>query len=227
MPTVLVTGANRGLGLEFARQYADEGWTVLACCRDPAGAAALNELQGELETLPLDVTDETRIQQLAKSLRGRPIDVLINNAGVYGPRRSEPGYAQPEPWVQVLRTNLIAPYRVSAALLDNLRTGDRKLLATVTSRMGSIADNDSGNAVIYRSSKAGLNAVMKSMALDLAEDGITVLILHPGWVHTDMGGSNALIQAEESVSGMRQLMEKTTPEQSGQFLAYDGRVIPW
>jgi NAD(P)-dependent dehydrogenase (short-subunit alcohol dehydrogenase family) len=228
MPTVLVTGANRGLGLEFARQYLADDWQVLACCRNPGKADQLRALDnGALEIFHLDVADSDQIRVLAGDLTGRPIDLLINNAGVGGPRMSEEDYGQPLPWLQVLRINLIAPFELTRALLGNLQVGKQKKIATVTSKMGSMGDNTGGGSVVYRSSKAGLNAVMKSLSIDLAEEGFIVLILHPGWVLTDMGGPDAWIGVEKSVSGMRAIIEHATPEHAGRFFAYDGAEIPW
>jgi len=228
MPTALVTGANRGLGLEFTRQYLADGWKVIACCRNPDQAGELRALDnGLLTVLALDVARSDQIAGLAQNLDGRPIDVLINNAGVSGPRMSEEGYGEPEPWLDVMRVNVIAPFELTQALLDNLRAGDQKKIATITSKMGSMADNTGGGSVVYRSSKAGLNAVLKSLSIDLAEEGMVVLILHPGWVLTDMGGPDAWIDAEKSISGMRAIIEHATPEHAGRFLAYDGAEIPW
>ncbi len=228
MPTALVTGANRGLGLEFARQYLADGWDVIACCRNPDDAGDLRALDNDrLTILAVDVARSDQIRALAETLKDRPIDVLINNAGVSGPRMTEEGYGEPEAWLDALRVNLISPFELTQALLDNVHSGDQKKIVTITSKMGSMADNTDGGRVIYRSSKAGLNAVMKSLSIDLAKEGIIVLILHPGWVLTDMGGPDAWIGVEESISGMRAIIEHATPEHAGRFLAYDGAEIPW
>lgn len=228
MTTVLVTGANRGLGLEFVRQYLANDWQVLACCRNPDKAEELRTLDnGALEIVRLDLADSDQIRALARELKARPIDVLINNAGIGGPRMSEEGCGQPQPWLDVLRINLIAPFELTQALLDNLRGGEHKKIATLSSKMGSMADNTGGGRVMYRSSKAGVNAVMRSLSVDLADEGLIVLILHPGWVLTDMGGPDAWIGVDESVSGMRAIIEHATPEHAGRFLAYDGAEIPW
>ena len=227
MATVLITGANRGLGLEFCRQYAAEGWQVLACCRNPETAGKLAEIP-HVRVFPLDVSDFAQIDALAAQLQDTAIDVLINNAGIYGdsPRR---GFGQLDyaAWTQTLTINTQAPVKMAEAFLPHLQRGDKKMLVTITSQMGSIADNGSGGSILYRTSKAALNAAMKSIAIDLADQSIGVLVLHPGWVKTDMGGPNALIDAQQSVAGMRQVIAQFTLAQSGSFLKYDGSSLPW
>ena len=227
MATVLITGANRGLELEFCKQYADEGWDVLACCRNPETADKLADIP-QVRVLPLDVSDFAQIDKLAAQLQDTAIDVLINNAGIYGdsPRRSF-GQLDYAAWTQTLTINTQAPVKMAEAFLPHLQRGDKKLLVSISSQMGSIADNGSGGSIVYRTSKAALNAAMKSIAIDLAEQGIGVLVLHPGWVKTDMGGPNALIDAQKSVAGMRQVIARFTLDQSGGFLKYDGSSLPW
>lgn len=226
MPSVLITGANRGLGLEFARQYAADGWMVLATCRTPELATDLNSIDG-VRVFKLDVDDFDAVGKLAAELSGTAIDVLISNAGVYGPK----GYALSDldftAWEEVMRTNVMAPLRVVQCFAPHVAASDLKRIATLSSKMGSMADNSSGGSYIYRSSKAGVNAVMKSVAQDFAPQGITTVILHPGWVRTDMGGPNGLIDAPESVRGMRQVIDGATPEYNGGFFNYDGSEIPW
>ncbi len=227
MPTVLITGANRGLGLEFARQYAADGWRVIATCREPASARDLAGLDGAVDVHALDVTDHARIQALAKTLKRDAIDVLLNGAGVYGPRPAPLGGVDYAAWSEVLRVNAMAPLKVSESFVDHVARGDLKRIVTITSRMGSIADNDSGGSYIYRSSKAALNAVMKSLSVDLRPRGITVVVIHPGWVKTDMGGPSALIEPGQSISAMRTVIAGLTPEDTGRFFNYDGPEIPW
>lgn len=227
MTTVLITGANRGLGLEFARQYAADGWRVIATCRDPAGARELAGLGGAVNIHALDVTDHARIHALAKTLKRDAIDVLINGAGVYGPRPVPLGGVDYAAWGEVLRVNAMAPLTVSESFDDHVARSDLKRIVTITSRMGSIADNDSGGSYIYRSSKAAVNAVMKSLAGDLKSKGITVAVVHPGWVRTDMGGPEATIDVTKSVTGMRAVIAGLKESDSGRFFNYEGTEIPW
>ena len=231
MSTVLITGANRGLGLEFTRQYAAEGWQVLACCRHPEQADALNAMahrsHGQVRVLTLDVAELDTIDTLAKTLQGTPIDLIINNAGIYPDRNSGFGQIDYDAWMMAFLVNTMAPLKVAEAFLPHLERGQGKLIATVSSKMGSLDDNTSGGCYLYRSSKSAVNMVMKSLSLDLAARGIRAVILHPGWVQTDMGGPNALITPEQSVSGTRRVLEQATSKQSGRFLSYDGSEVPW
>jgi NAD(P)-dependent dehydrogenase (short-subunit alcohol dehydrogenase family) len=226
MPTILITGANRGLGLEFARQYAADGWRVIATCRDPARAGDLKALPS-VEVHALDVADMAAGAALAKTLDGTPVDLLLNNAGVYGPKGQALGNLDAEAWLDVLRINSVAPLKLAEAFLPHLRAGKGKTAAFVTSLMGSIADNTSGQYYAYRSSKAALNAAVKSFAVDTASDGLIAVLLHPGWVQTDMGGPNAPVTPRDSISGMRKVLARVTQKDSGGFFAYDGRSLPW
>jgi NAD(P)-dependent dehydrogenase (short-subunit alcohol dehydrogenase family) len=231
MPTLLITGANRGIGLEFVKQYASAGWQVLACCRNPAEAAALHELAagtaGRVAVHALDVADFAAIDALARRLHGVPVDLLLNNAGVYPDRDGGFGRTDYAAWEQTFRINTMATLKTAEAFVANLDIGEGKTIATVSSKMGSIDDNTSGGCYLYRSSKSAVNSVVKSLALDLAYRGIKAVILHPGWVKTDMGGPNAWITAEQSVTGMRQVLADLTPEDSGRFISYDGSEVPW
>lgn len=226
MPTVLITGANRGLGLEFARQYAADGWTVHATCRDPEAATDLQALGGDVHRHPLDVADPKQVELLAAGLGDTPLDVLLNNAGIFGDR-SGFGAVDLDMWARTFQVNTIAPYRLAAALAENVARSEQKVIAHVTSKMGSIADNTSGGCYVYRSSKAALNMVARSMAHDLAPRGIKTIVLHPGWVATDMGGAGAPLQVQPSISGMRAVIAGLSPDQSGRFWNYDGSEIPW
>jgi NAD(P)-dependent dehydrogenase (short-subunit alcohol dehydrogenase family) len=225
MPTVVITGASRGLGFEFAKQYKADGWSVIATCRDPGKADALKALGVRVEAL--DVDSATQTKALAEKLAGESIDLLILNAGIYGPRTT--GYQDLDEgaWAEVLRTNVMAPLRLAVAMAETLSKGGMKKLAFVSSRMGSIGANDSGGAYIYRSSKAALNAVIKSFALDTRELGLTSISLHPGWVQTDMGGPSAAIDPTTSVTGMRAVIAKAQFADSGSFFNYDGAALPW
>jgi NAD(P)-dependent dehydrogenase (short-subunit alcohol dehydrogenase family) len=224
MPSIFITGANRGLGFEFARQHAVDGWEVVATCRRPEDVAQLTDLG--VEVVALDVTDFPAVSSLAARLGGRAFDVLLNNAGVYG-EHQEFGKLDPAEWERVLRVNVIGPLKVAEAFLPHLAAGDRKVMAFLTSRMGSIGDNNAGGSYIYRSSKAALNAAVKSLAIDLRPRGIAAVVLHPGWVRTDMGGAGAPLEPTESVAGLRRVISAVRLADSGSFLDYTGASLPW
>jgi NAD(P)-dependent dehydrogenase (short-subunit alcohol dehydrogenase family) len=223
LPTVLITGTNRGIGLELARQYAANGWRVHACARDPGRATALKSVSGDLRIHKLDVTSDADIAALARALAGEPIDLLINNAGVGGDDES----MEPKAWLAVFAVNSIAPMRIAEALLPNVETSKERRIVSITSRMGSIADNSSGGSYAYRSSKAALNAAMKSLAIDLKPKGITIAVLHPGWVKTDMGGTGAPLATKASAEGLRRVIAGLKPADSGGFFNYEGTRLPW
>lgn len=231
MPSALITGANRGLGFEFVRQYLVDGWQVYAACRDPASASELRRLietsDGKLRMLAMDVTDPASVDAAATELDGQAIDLLLNNAGIIGPQGQTIGNIDYEAWAEVLAINTMGPMRVSEAFVEHVARSDRKLIVTLTSGMGSIADNSSGGSILYRSSKAAVNMVMRSLAIDLASRGITCVVVNPGWVRTDMGGPNASLQPAESVSALRRLIATLGPEQSGKFFNHTGREYPW
>ncbi len=227
MPSVLITGANRGLGLEFARQYADDGWRVFATCRDPGHAADLKWLKGDIRVHALDIGDFDAIDRLARELRGEAIDVLINNAGVYGSGPQSLMALDYDDWAKVLRIDCMAQVQMARAFLDHVAKSQRKVIVAVTSKMGSIDDNTSGGSYVYRSAKAALNMAYKSLAIDLAPRGIVAAVIHPGWVQTDMGGSGAPTRVEASVSGMRRVIQGLTPDMAGRFWGHDGAEIPW
>lgn len=232
MPSVLITGANRGLGLEFAKQYGEANWRVMACCREPEKARELNDLaktlQDRVSVHPLDVRMPESVSSLARALREEPIDLLLNNAGIYGDERHDDfGKIDYARWAEAFSVNVMGPMRMVEAFQENVSRSQRKIIASVSSKMGSIADNMSGGSYLYRSSKAALNAVVKSLAVDLREKGIVVVALHPGWVQTDMGGPNAPTRPWESVQGLRRVLEGLKASDSGRFLAYDGSEVPW
>ena len=228
MTTVLITGANRGIGLEFAKQYALEGADVIACCREPEKADALKALakSAKFRVLPLDVTSPASVLALKAELTGKPIDILINNAGVGGPRSEPKGSIDFAQWVETFKTNSIAPMLVSQALRDNLRAGKLKKLITITSMMGSISGHG-GGAYAYRASKAAVNSVMHGLSKEWAKDGIVVGIFHPGWVKTDMGGASAPVAPADSVKGLRAQIERLGAANSGAYLDYAGKEIAW
>jgi NAD(P)-dependent dehydrogenase (short-subunit alcohol dehydrogenase family) len=229
--TVLVTGANRGLGLEFARQYGADGWKVYAACRAPGEAQALRDLAaasgGRIEVMALDVRDTASVRAAAAKLAGVAIDLLLNNAGVGSPKGQKLGSLDYAAWQRVLDTNTLGPMRVTEAFLGNVEQGSQKKVVTITSKMGSIDDNGSGGSYAYRSSKAAVNMVVKSLSIDLADRGITCIVVHPGWVRTDMGGPSGLISPEQSIAGIRKLIAGLEPADAGKFFNYDGQPIPW
>lgn len=232
MKTTLISGANRGIGLEFCRQYAADGWRVIAGCRSPETAQALKKLMAQypdrVSVHQLDVADHAQIERLAQALSGEAIDLLINNAGIY-PDSDARGFGHTDyaEWMQAFRINTMAPLKMAENFAAHIARSKGKAIVSITSKMGSIADNSGGGNYQYRSSKTALNMVVKSLAIDLKPSGITAVVFHPGWVKTDMGGPNAMIPTEQSVLGMRQIISRLTLTDSGKFFAYDGQEIPW
>ena len=226
MASVLITGANRGLGLEFARQYAADGDRVFATCRNPAGAAELQAIAGDVTVHALDVTDLPQISALAESLKGEAIDILVNNAGALssGQRAGGIDYSA---WVDEFKVNTMGPIAVAQAFLPHLERGTGRRMAFISSILASIGANTDGAYALYRSTKAGLNAAVKSLAIDTAAKGIVILLLHPGWVRTDMGGPRASIDPATSVRGLRHRIAAAGPQDSGRFITYEGVEIPW
>jgi len=231
MPAVLITGANRGLGLEFARQYLADGWQVFAACRDPASAGELQRLardsSGKLTIVAMDVTEAASIRKAAIRLEGVAIDLVINSAGIVGVSGQRAGNIDYASWAHVLDVNTMGPLRVLENFLDHIARSERRLVVTITSGMGSIGDNTSGGSIAYRSSKAAVNMVMRSAAIDLAPRRISCVVVNPGWVKTDMGGPGATLTPQESVTALRQLIETLGPMNSGKFYHYDGSEYPW
>lgn len=223
--TVLVTGANRGLGLEFAKQYRAAGWSVVGTAREPDAATELQALGVRVEAL--DVTSGASVAALAQRLRDQPIDLLINNAGV--------GIAEMVPlqdvdldeYERVLQVNTIGPVRVTQALLPNLRAGQGKLVVSISSGLGSIANNADAGYWAYRESKAALNMFMRSLAVELEPEGFICIPMSPGWVKTDMGGPDATLTPEQSIGGMRKVIDGLKPQDSGKFFKHDGSTVPW
>ena len=214
MPTVLITGAGRGLGKELARQYAADGWKVIGTERR------------EQAKYGLDVRNRKQIKLLAENLKGEPIDLLFCNAGIYGPRGMSLGRLDYEGWEEVLRVNLLGPAALIEALADNVAASGRRTIAVMSSRLGSIAEAG-GSGLVYATSKAALNALAKGLSVALADRGIIVVALSPGWVRTDMGGEKAPLSPETSVQGLRRVIGDLKREDSGRFLSHDGTEIPW
>ncbi|MDC9728680.1 MAG: SDR family oxidoreductase [Methyloprofundus sp.] len=231
MKAVLITGANRGLGLEFCLQYAQAGWQVFAGCRDVQNAQDLNHIAEEydnVQVVTLDVSKFEHIDSLAFSLYGVTLDLLISNAGVYGDSSGHGfGAINYDDWRHTLDVNVLSAIKLAEAFKESLAKSDAGLFVAISSLMGSVADNGSGGSILYRSSKAALNAAMKSLSFDIKPAGVGVLIFHPGWVRTDMGGPNGLCDAPESIAGMRQQIKAFTMQKTGQFIKYDGTEMPW
>ena len=227
MPTVLVTGANRGLGLGFCRAYAGDGWDVIALARN--NSPDLEALDGgAVQVLLLDLCNDDDLPALPDRFAGRPLDLLINNAGrMAEPKRQSFGQFDRAVWRDVFDINLFTPMRLVELLLPNLERVTRPRIVNLSSTLGSLQLNDDGGLYAYRASKAGLNAITKSLAVDLADRGIIAVALNPGWVRTDMGGPNAELDIEASVQGMRRVIDGLRVEDSGKFLSWDGRELPW
>lgn len=228
MSTVLVTGANRGIGLEFVRQYASDGAKVIACAREPDKAKELAELaaQADVRVQALDTSDFKACAALGKHLVSDPIDILIHNAGYYGPKKQSADEMDFDGWAYTLSVNTMGPLALSQALHDNLKCGRERKLITITSGMASTATTE-GGALAYRASKAAVNNVMRNLSVDWRKNGIIVAVLSPGWVRTDMGGQGAPLSPEQSVTGMRKVIADLTQADSGKFLTWQGHERPW
>jgi NAD(P)-dependent dehydrogenase (short-subunit alcohol dehydrogenase family) len=227
--TVLITGANRGIGLELARQYHEAGWKVIATARDPEAAKDLRAVGDDVLVPRLDVTSTESVHALAVSLEGRPIDLLINNAGVGVGLDGGPALpsVKLEEFEHVVQVNALGPIRVTQALLPNLRAGKGKTVVSITSVLGSISLNTGGGFYGYRESKAALDMFMRTLAAELQPEHFICVPIHPGWVKTEMGGPDAQLTTEESVTGIRKVLDKLTPADSGKFWSYDGSNLPW
>jgi NAD(P)-dependent dehydrogenase (short-subunit alcohol dehydrogenase family) len=230
MPTLLITGANRGIGLELTKRFAADGWTVIATCREPQSATALKAIAG-VTVEALDVTDYAAVDKLAQTYHGTAIDLLLNNAGIYGNRDGALSVSDFDIYLEVLRVNSVAPMKMALAFLPHLqaaqsRSGGGAKIATISSRMGSISETR-GGSYAYRASKAAINAGMRNLALDLKSSGISCITLHPGWVKTDMGGAGADIDVATSAAGLKTVIDGLTLRDTGKFYNYDGGEIPW
>jgi len=235
MPAVLITGANRGIGYQHARQYAEQGWEVYACARNPEDSASLNRLvqqhHATVQLFKLDVTDHGAVDDLASELRGRPIDVLLNNAGTFGPLGAPAGMAYQSLtnmdyaiWRTILEVNLLAPFKVATAFRDHVAASRMRLLVMMSSGLASISDNQ-GHSYAYRSSKAGLNMLTKGMAAEWQD--IIVIAMAPGWCKTDLGGAEALLDPADSVRDQQQTFKLLTTADSGRFIDLQGQTVAW
>lgn len=233
MPTVLITGANRGLGLEFTRQYAADGWRVLACCRSSKDAPELTAIPGNVTIHDLDVGDFAAIERLAKELTGTPIDVLLNNAGYFGPKPKADnnpaqvfGHLDYDVWQQVIRINTFAPMKMAEAFVDHVAASAQKKIVTISSTEGSIAKTQ-GGIYAYKTSKAAVNMAMRNLSFDVKPRGIVTASFCPGWVKTRMGGATAPLEPVESIAGVRRVIDGLTLETTGQFWLYNGETVQW
>lgn len=222
--TVLITGANRGLGLEFAREFQARGYRVIGTARDPAAAEELKALGVRVEQL--DVADTGSARALAGRLGGVAIDILINNAGVFGVNASSIEELEVDKLHEAFAVNSLGPLRVTQALLKNLRQGRDKKIINISTTMASISGN-TGGAYAYRASKAALNMIGKSLAGDLGGEGFIVVMIHPGWVRTDMGGPTAPLSPEESIGAILKLIDGLKAADNGRFMDYQGQTLAW
>lgn len=231
MTTLLVTGANRGIGLELCKQCVKKGWTVHATCREPENAMELLKLaqqsDGKLSVYPLDVRNFEQLENLEAVLNSTPVDVLINNAGVHAKGASVFGETDDKVWDEAVHVNLLAPMKMMEHFIDNVANSDMKVIANITSKMGSMDDNTSGGSYAYRATKAALNAVTVSAAHDLKHRDVIVLLMHPGWVKTDMGGPHGELSVEQAVTLLLKQIVEADMSHSGKFLDIDGSGIAW
>lgn len=238
MTTLLITGANRGLGLDFTQRFAKAGWRIHACCRAPDRADALQTLakSHDVTLHALDVSDFAQIDALKSTLRDEPVDVLFNNAGIMETSQRTLSLdhtnqmfdtLDEDEWMAVMRVNTMAPLRMCEVFVDNVAASKRKQILMMSSIVGSIGSNQTPRWYHYATSKTALNMVMRNLAADLKERGITVVSLHPGWTQTDMGGPSAALTVGESVGGMVKVITALTPADSGRFIAWNGEDVPW
>ena len=228
MPTTLITGASRGIGLEFARQYQAAGWTVHAGARDPGTAARLQALAGPgLHIHRLDVADRGEIAALARSLAGQPIDLLINNAGMWIGADEQYGRFSDAQWMEQFHVHVMGTMAMCEAFVENVAASGHKRIVQISSGNGSMGGRINVGDYPYNTSKAALNMINRSMAIDLAARGIVAVCFTPGFVATDMSGPDADLTPEQSVSNMRRLIETLGPQHSGAFLRHNGETVPW
>lgn len=238
MPSVLITGANRGIGLELTRQYVGDGWSVYATCRNPDAADELKAIGGPLRVLAMDVSDLDQVRATAKAMERVAIDVLINNAGTidaqsYGTVAYEKvddpdlrNYDYDE-WIRVLQTNLLGPARVCGEFVDHLAAGERPIAVMMSSGIGSITNTWQAGRYAYRTSKAGLNMLTRGIGPWYEQQGIIIVSISPGWTRTGMGGSKGVNSAEQAASGVRKVIASATKADTGKFFNFDGSIIPW
>jgi NAD(P)-dependent dehydrogenase (short-subunit alcohol dehydrogenase family) len=227
LDTVVVTGASRGIGLELVRQFLQSGQSVVAACRKPENAAELRALAcTRLSLLRLDVSEEASVSEFVKELGAEPVDVLVNNAGVWGGAHQDLGQMDYAGWREAFEVNTLGPYRVSTALVGHLSRSSNPRIVTLSSQMGALSRQSTGSYA-YRSSKAAVNKVMQVLALELRAKGIIVCPVHPGWVRTEMGGSEADLSVEESAAGLLNLIDRLTLDHSGRLWTWESAEHPW
>jgi len=236
MPNVLITGANRGLGLEHTRQYLAKDWEVLACCRTPSQADELNTLADEYKSLKiyqLDVINHEEIEQLAVQLTGTKIDVLLNNAGILGADLTQGLQHQTlsdmsyDIWRELLEVNVLAPFKMISAFQEHVASSDMKIILMMSSSLGSISGNTMGGVHGYRTTKASLNMLTKGLAAELEPLGITIFSMAPGWCKTDMGTEMADVEVAHSVAGQQRVISEIQFSDSGSWYDYNGEPVSW
>ena len=225
MKNILITGANRGIGLKFAEVLSANN-NIYATARDITNADDLKKFDNT-ELLELDLLDKDSIKSFCSELKDIPLDMIINNAGIFQDEQMEETILDPELWLDEIMINAIGPVVLSQKLKENIMSGNDKKIIFISSQMGSIDDNYSGGYYFYRTSKSALNSAAKSLSIDWKADGISVLMLHPGWVRTDMGGSNAKLDIDTSVSKMLDVINSLDMGKTGTFLNYEGKKLEW
>jgi NAD(P)-dependent dehydrogenase (short-subunit alcohol dehydrogenase family) len=230
MSSILITGANRGIGLELTRCFAQDDWRVFACCRNPEQTDELHALAAKNNKLSihrLEVTDRAQISELAEALKAETIDILLNNAGIFGPEKQGFGETDRDDWLETFHVNCIAPMMITEAFVEMVARSRLRIIAAMGSVMGSIAENSSGNHYAYRTSKVSVHMVIKGLSLDLADRGIITVALHPGWVRTRMGGTDALLGADVSAQGLKKVLLGLSIEDSGCLIDSLGEKRVW
>jgi short-subunit dehydrogenase len=231
MNTILITGTNRGIGLELTKIFAENNWDVIACCRNPKKADKLTALSKQYKNImihKLDVEDFNDIENLKETLKKTKIDILLNNAGIYGGQKGQFfGKIDYKSFKNTFKVNTLAPLKICETFIEQIKNSDKKTVAIITSMMGSISLNKDGKEFIYRVTKCAANMVVKCLANELQNDEVTVLAIHPGWVKTDMGGKDAPVTPEESAKGIYNILTKADKSTTGKFLDFQGNELPW
>ena len=235
MPTLIITGANRGLGLEFVRQYGADGWKIITINRRSSDELEALARQYPIQIIEADLVSDESLSAAADQVQCDAVDLLINNAGTMGDGSfADSGFSYQafgtfnrEEWQRVFDINVFTPMALTELLVDRLEAANKPVVMTLSSMLGSNELNTMGNSYAYRASKAAVNSIMKSMGVNLRDRGITSVAMHPGWVRTDMGGPEAQLSPAESVRGMRQTIAGLTADDTGRFLAWDGKAMPY